>query len=275
MNFLTLQAADGASATICDQGAHVCSWIPAGGREQLFLSRTSAMADGVAIRGGVPVIFPQFAALGRLPRHGFARTSAWRLLRSGRRADGTAQAVYQLKENRASLVVWPQAFCAELSVTLHGQRLEIALEVENSGDARFSFTCALHSYLAVADIAAASLHGLQGLRYRDSVSGNSDVLETADALRIDGETDRIYSGVPAVLELRQPQQSTRIASSGFADAVVWNPGLDGAVKLADLEAGGERRMLCVEAAAIVQPVRLAAGERWRGSQTLDIVLTDN
>lgn len=273
MNFLTLQSADGASARICSQGAHVCSWIPAGGGEQLFLSKTSAMSDGVAIRGGVPVIFPQFAALGALPKHGFARTSEWRLLRSGLLQDGSAEAQYQLKENIARLTIWPHVFCAGLGIRLRANTLQISLSVENSGDTSFSFTAALHTYLAVADIAAASLHGLQGLRYRDSVSGQNDCRETAPALTITGETDRIYADVPATLELRQPQQTTRILSSGFADAVVWNPGQSGAANLADLEAGGEQRMLCMEAAAILRPITLAPSASWSGSQTLEVLGT--
>ncbi|MES2106056.1 MAG: D-hexose-6-phosphate mutarotase, partial [Pseudomonadota bacterium] len=67
MDQLILRAQDGAQAGITAHGAHVCSWIPAAGKEQLFLSKTSEFRDGAAIRGGVPVIFPQFAGLGSLP----------------------------------------------------------------------------------------------------------------------------------------------------------------------------------------------------------------
>ena len=60
-------------------GAHVTSWVPAGGDERLFLSQKSEFRPGAAIRGGVPVIFPQFGGLGTLPKHGFARTLPWDL----------------------------------------------------------------------------------------------------------------------------------------------------------------------------------------------------
>lgn len=270
MNFLSLLSQDGASAKIASQGAHVCSWIPAGGSEQLFMSKSSAFQDGVAIRGGVPVVFPQFSNQGTLPKHGFARTSEWKLLQTGLAEHGAAVAVYELRENIARLTIWPHVFRAQLRISILGNALQMALEVENTGDTNFSFTTALHTYLAVEDIANVSLHGLQGLHYRDTVSGADHCLEADPFLRIKGETDRIYGYAPAQLELHQPHQRTIIRNNGFADAVVWNPGA-GAAKINDMHAGGEQHMLCVEAATILRPVNLPPGENWGASQTLEIV----
>lgn len=267
MEFYTLTASDGASSRICTQGAHVCSWIPAHGTEQLFLSKTSGYAPGVAIRGGVPVIFPQFASTGPLPKHGFARTAEWQLLSQSQTADGTALAVFGLQDSAATLALWPHPFQAELSVSVCGQMLEITLSIHNTGERAFSFTSALHTYLAVADIRAASLLGLQGCLYRDSLSNTDDCVEQAAALRIDGETDRIYANAPDILRLQQPHQHVQIRKEGFADVVVWNPG-NAAAGLSDLESGGEQRMLCVEAANVLQPIQLAAGASWSGRQTL-------
>lgn len=274
MNFLSIQSKDGAIARIASQGAHLCSWVPAGGTEQLFMSSTSAFQDGVAIRGGVPVVFPQFSNQGTLPKHGFARTSEWKLLHSGQVASGVAEAVYELKENIARLSIWPHVFRAQLRISVAGNSLQLELDIENTGDTNFSFSTALHTYLAVNNIADASLHGLQGLYYRDTVSGADHCLESDAALRIHGETDRIYGAVPATLELHQSHQTTRIHSTGFADAVVWNPGA-GAAKISDLESGGEQRMLCVEAATILRPVSLIPGESWSGSQRLEVIATGN
>ena len=75
-----LSNSDGARAEIYLHGAHVTSWLPAGGEEQLYLSAASEFRDGAAIRGGVPVVFPQFSSGGPLPKHGFARNLAWELI---------------------------------------------------------------------------------------------------------------------------------------------------------------------------------------------------
>ena len=66
---ITIQGEDGGSARISPYGAQALSWITADGAEQLFLSPRSVYRTGTAIRGGVPVIFPQFAGLGNLPKH--------------------------------------------------------------------------------------------------------------------------------------------------------------------------------------------------------------
>lgn len=271
MESVLLKASDGASAALYTQGAHLCSWIPAGGQEQLFMSKSSELREGVAIRGGVPIIFPQFAALGSLPKHGFARTARWRLLRSGQTQQGAGQAVFELQENIKSLLLWPQVFKAELTVTVMADSLQLDFSVVNRGDTAFSFTCALHTYFAVQQIAAVQLHGLQGVFYRDSVSGISNCLDSAAWLTVQGEVDRIYANIPAAIELRQPQQTTVITQTGFSDAVIWNPGAEKGSSLSDLEPEGYQRMLCVEAASIMQPVRLAAGEAWSGSQSMRVL----
>lgn len=271
MEKITVRAADGASVQMTAQGAHICSWIPAGGQEQLFLSKTSEWREGVAIRGGVPVIFPQFGGLGNLPKHGFARTTQWTLESCSNDAQGKGIAVFVLQDNEASRAVWPHAFTAQLRVTLHADQLNIALDICNTGTDTFSFTAALHTYFAVQDIAAARLHGLQHCQYRDSMNGGQLCTETADSLHITAETDRIYLNTPSELRLQQPQQVMQIRSEGFADTVVWNPGATGAVKLSDLEPEGHQRMLCVEAAAIGQPVILAAGQSWCGQQQLRVL----
>ena len=90
---VTLRADDGAVAEVHRHGAHVTSWRPMGDADdRLYLSARSELDGKAAIRGGVPVIFPQFAAEGPLPRHGFARTSLWSLGCVAREADGTAEA---------------------------------------------------------------------------------------------------------------------------------------------------------------------------------------
>jgi glucose-6-phosphate 1-epimerase len=69
----------GDSVFVAEQGAQVLSW-QAGGRERLYLSPTSACDGTMAIRGGIPVCFPQFNQRGTLPKHAFARSTACRLL---------------------------------------------------------------------------------------------------------------------------------------------------------------------------------------------------
>jgi glucose-6-phosphate 1-epimerase len=264
-----IESADGARARISAHGAQLLSWRPAGGREWLYLSRAAQTGPGRAIRGGVPVIFPQFAAEGPLPRHGFARVLPWALMAHGRDGEGRGYARYQLADDAATRAVWPHAFIAELTATISGAWLEIGLQIRNIGSAPFTFTAALHSYLRVADVAAARVHGLQGLRYRDSANGDTPRTEDQARLAISGEVDRIYFDAPPQVELHDQGRSLRIGSRNFPDLVLWNPGAEKAAALHDLDTGGWQRMLCIEAAVIGAPVRLAPDGVWRAAQVLE------
>jgi len=275
---LDLRAPDGATAVVHQHGAHVTSWVPAAGDERLFLSTRSAFEPGVAIRGGIPVIFPQFASEGPLPKHGFARTRLWAPLEgatvhsvpdSGARiAPDSTQCTLSLRDTSDTRMIWPHAFDATLQVRIGGDSLAVCLTVANSGDDALEFTAALHTYLRVDDIDHAAVHGLGDARYRDSASGGAERVQHEHVLRMIGEIDRVYLDAPHVLELREPQRSLRIESPGFPDVVVWNPGAARALALPDLEIDGWRRMVCIEAAAVGTPVRLEARERWTGCQTL-------
>jgi glucose-6-phosphate 1-epimerase len=265
---LTLRADDGATAEVHRHGAHVTSWRPMGeADDRLYLSARSEFTGAAAIRGGVPVIFPQFAAEGPLPRHGFARTSLWSLGCVAREADGTAEAELVLRDSPETRAVWDAAFKAVLAVTVVARQLAVTLRVENVGEQAFSFTAALHTYLRVRDVGDSAIHGLCGTLYR--VSGDRALIaDDADRLLLPDYIDRVYVGAPSPLELRERDRSLLIEAEGFPDAVVWNPGRERAAALEDLEPGDERRFVCIEAAAVQTPITLGAGRRWAGTQTL-------
>jgi Uncharacterized enzymes related to aldose 1-epimerase len=266
---IALQSADGATAALHHHGAHLVSWCPASdGEERLFLSARSEYRRDAAIRGGVPVIFPQFAAEGPLPRHGFARTSEWSLLRTRHLANGAAVATLELRDSPATRAIWPASFVATLTVDILGDALAIGFTVRNVGAQAFTFAAALHTYLRVHDVQRAELAGLRGVRYRESSDPTALVADDADVLHPVGAVDRVYVDAPRTLALREPDRSLDVELTGFPDVVVWNPGAAAAAKLSDMEPGGERHMLCVEAAAVQRPISLAPGELWSGEQRL-------
>lgn len=265
---LTLRSPGGATATLCRHGAQVLGWRARGAsRDRLFLSSRSQYADGAAIRGGIPVIFPQFSGFGPLPKHGFARNRCWTLL------PGTdpARAVFELTDDGATRALWPHAFRARLEVTLGDERLDTTLVVSNPGPAPLSFTAALHTYLAVTDIAQVRVRGLAGHPFLDATRGLARELETREAVSFDGEFDRVFEALPGALVLEDGAERLAIEREGFADAVVWNPGADKGAALSDLDDGDYRRFLCIEPAVFNPPVTLAPGDTWRGLQRLRLL----
>jgi len=263
---VALESPDGARAVVLLHGGQLVSWIPGGGEEQLYLSETSRYGDGQSVRGGVPVIFPQFAARGPLPRHGLLRTRAWTLdeaLVRGRHA----QAVLRFTADDETRRHWPHGFEAEITVSVGGRQADIELAVVNTGDTPFEFTAALHTYLRTADVLKLQLEGLQGVRYEDSLTGEFQQ-QWGDVMTVVTEVDRIYQGASGPLTLRELGRRLEIHTSGFPDAVVWNPGAEKSAQLKDLPADDWRKMLCVEAALVFEPALLPPGEEWSGMQTL-------
>ena len=265
---LQLVAPDGARAAVYLHGAHITSWIPAGGGERLFMSRKSQFRPDAPIRGGVPVVFPQFGASGPLPLHGLARLMPWELVGaqvSGDRVAGT----FRLCDTDESRCLWPYAFLAELTLSIGGNQMEVMLAVTNTGAEPFTFTTSFHTYLSVPDVAAVTVEGLAGLRFRDAAAGGVEKQEEFAQVNFTCEVNRIYFDAPAEARLVEPNRTTLIRKTGFTDTVVWNPAVEKCATMADLEPDDYRRFVCVEAATVGVPVHLAPGELWQGKQSLE------
>jgi glucose-6-phosphate 1-epimerase len=263
-------APDGSEAVVLLQGAQLVSWKTSGGVERLFLSEQAHYAVGTAVRGGVPVVFPQFANQGALVKHGFARTQPW-ALHSVDTTETDALLILRLVSNETTKALWPFDFELELSLRFSSQRLDMELAVTNTGDKPLSFTAALHTYLKIADVAAVRLEGLSRLRFRDAVA-NTVQVDRGDSVHVDGELDRIYFDAARPLMMRcadAAADQVEVSQTGFKDVVVWNPGPVNSAALSDMPDDGWRHMLCVEAALVNEPMQLAAGEDWWGRQSID------
>jgi glucose-6-phosphate 1-epimerase len=250
---LQLRAPGGAEATITLYGAHLVSWNSVAGaksapQERLFMSSLSALDGSRALRGGVPVIFPQFAERGSGMRHGFARVSTWRVIDSGEQ-DGAAFAVLGLNQGDLTpqlTAAWLHAFELTLRVSVRDAELAMTLEVRNTGDRPFPFAAALHTYHLVEDVEAVRIDGVQ-----------------AETLAITDKLDVVFERIAGPITFDNGADKLLLQQSGFTDAVVWNPGAADAAALADLEDEEYRRFVCIEPALLGQNM-LEPGGSWRG-----------
>lgn len=116
-----------------------------------------AMA-AVPARGGVPVLFPQFADRGILPKHGFVRAAHWALL--GEQVSQVSHALsYGLSIEPNDYPAWPHAARLSLLVKITREALCFELQVVNTGSSSLSWTGGLHPYFAVQDVLKSSLSG--------------------------------------------------------------------------------------------------------------------
>ena len=219
---LRLNGPQGSSAVIARLGGQVLSWITPDGRERLFLSDRAVFDGSAAIRGGIPVCFPQFAGLGDLPRHGLVRTRAW-TVGAQRCGDGFALATLEIADDEATRALWPHSFRLELTLMLEANRLDLELCVANTGAAPFAFTGALHTYLRVVQVEDAALEGLRGHEYRDAAGGDRLVRETGTEIVVEAEVDRIYHEVHRPLLLKAGNHSLGIQAREFPDVVALEP----------------------------------------------------
>lgn len=278
---LTLPGGD--AVQVLEHGAHVVSWIAAG-RERLFMSSTAVYDGHSALRGGVPVCFPQFNQRGPLPKHGFVRNRPWLLVRIDEDPVLGFSLTMRLRDDAATRAIWPQAFCVELTVRLGPGKLDLLLDVHNTDAGPMAFTGALHTYLRVDDVACTTLQGLGGRPEWDAVRDAHALAD--DVLHFDGEFDRVYGAPAGTLTLGATETGACGTPSGagsvsgsvpvlmidhdpaWAETVVWTPGAALAARLPDLPPAEAARMLCVEAAQVMQPVQLPPGGHWRGRQAL-------
>jgi glucose-6-phosphate 1-epimerase len=265
-------------------GAHLVSWRPTGQRDVFWLS-PQALSEPAAMRGGVPVCWPWFAKQGQPPgaaQHGVVRNLPWQI-----------SAIHNSSEDEISLSLQP---CADetlaraapglqlsLRITL-GQSLSQTLYTRNFGSQPFALTQALHSYFAVGHAEKIGIEGIAGLPYQDRLRDLAfDVQRSPFAL--DQACDRTYShpATDASVQpghphhryvLADPVWNRRIVieTQGSQSVVVWNPGSEGARKMADVPDDGWQDFFCVETSnAGADTVLLTPGSTHSLGHTLSVI----
>lgn len=252
-----------ATAAISVFGGQLLSFVPKGQPDVMWLSPKRA-ALPTPIRGGSPVCWPYFGRQGQgndVPAHGFVRTLPWELQQARRLDDGSIE-----------LTMAPPALenlGLRLSMVVRvGRELRQQLVTENTGKVPASITQALHNYFRVGDAGRVEVDGVDGLDYLDKFEDYAQPRRQQGPWslrdpRDPGRSDRIYTNAGGRYVLRDPVLKRRIEirTEGSRSLVAWNPGADGAAKMADVGEGW-RDYVCLEAAnAGPDVVTIAPGGR--------------
>jgi glucose-6-phosphate 1-epimerase len=260
-----------ADALIALQGAQLLAYAPRGQQPLIWLSEQAAFQRGQPVRGGIPVCWPWFGELARnpepvralfdggdAPAHGLVRMQPWLLDNVTEGAEHTALTLrYPVP---AGLPHWPHAVELALHIRV-GRTLRLQLDTRNTGPAALELSQALHTYLAVSDVREVEVHGLDNTTYIDTLR-DWQTYPQQGPVRIGGEVDRIYQGVPSRLELRDPRwrRALHLRTNHSRSAVVWNPWIDKARRLSQFGADAWQQMLCIENANVLDDcVALAPG----------------
>ena len=228
------------------RGARLRSYVPAGGRE-VFLPVTAPDASGWS-SGGVPVCWPWFYDRGPegAGLHGSARHEDFQVVSS------TVDTV-ELELPKGHLAL-------RMRFAL-GRRLSITMTTENRGAESVSVTEGLHAYFAVADVARATLEGLDGVRCMTKRRGEvAEPLVCGPRVALAGAND-ICEVKGGVFTIDDPAggRRMRLEMSGMGQLTMWNgrscpPGA-----------------VCVEPIFLGEPLRVAAGERHELRMSVEVL----
>lgn len=260
-------------------GGHVVSWR-VGGEEVLFLSSKAVLDGSKAIRGGIPIVFPNFGPWELGPQHGVARIQDFEI-DSITKGDEESSATLTLRDTELSRSMWNYTFRLTLTVTVAQNSLTMLMEVENTDSKPFSFTSLFHTYIRVSDFRKTTVSGLKGLRYIDKVNACEGVEEREQVTVFEKPVDRIYASaidrhvIAEVASSRERAKSDHsskrtkfdciLEKGNLPDTVLWNPNEN---EMKDMESNGHRRFVCVEAGSVLAPITLSPSEIWQGSQSL-------
>jgi glucose-6-phosphate 1-epimerase len=238
------------------------------------------------LRGGIPVVFPQFGpnalphtkALGQ---HGFARNSNdWKVIEVVAK-DDEGWITLELKDNEATRKVWDHSFSLQIKNILrydpiHKTQFSQEMKVKNLNTVGgFYFATALHTYFSIKDVTEVTLAPFKGVSLIDKIAGAVVKVEESDAVAITGETDRVYTNTGdefRIFEGKSP--SIAVSKSGFRDVVIWNVWSDKAKNMADLGEGEWKKYVCAEVAQASSPMWLLPNQTWIASQTFGSHIAD-
>ncbi|KAF9680538.1 hypothetical protein SADUNF_Sadunf06G0131800 [Salix dunnii] len=300
---VVLREPRGSTAEVYLYGAHVTSWKNDHGEELLFVSSKAIFKPPKAIRGGIPICFPQFGSHGSLEQHGFARNRFWSIDTDPPPFPTNSKSFIDLilKPSEEDMQKWPYSYEFRLRVALGtGGDLMLTSRIRNTNaDGKpFTFTFAYHTYFSVSDISEVRVEGLETLDYLDNLQNKERSTEQGDALTFESEVDKIYLGTPTKIAIldHEKKRTFVLRKDGLPDAgkhdildnlvklegsskeqgsffplVVWNPWDKKAKTMADFGDDEYKHMLCVEAAVVEKPITLKPGEEWKGRLELSAV----
>ncbi|EGZ14811.1 hypothetical protein PHYSODRAFT_505323 [Phytophthora sojae] len=262
----------GSSAEVYHFGAHVKSFHPAMDPKMdvLFMSKESFL-DGVnPIRGGIPVVFPNFGSAKGFPSHGFARITNWTLASYKNAADKNSPSVakFTMESSNSTRKMWPVDFKLEYEVKLYGNELKTALRVRNTNKDPIEFHALLHNYLWVDDATNKGVQvlGLKGVDYYDKVA-KVNATETRAYIDFANQTDNVYSNAPNTLHAVIKGVN---AVDRTTDAVVWNPWADRAKAMEDFGDEEYKNMVAVEPGRVSVKQALPAGQTYTLAESISV-----
>ena len=216
-------------------------------------------------RGGVPILFPQFASVGSYKKHGWVRDSEWLLLKDEKDKNSHLLEFSLLLD---PTVNWPHSAKLLYKVKQLKNTLSLTLKIENIGSTSFSFTGGLHPYFYVPSVLKCYVEGLNSISFTDKhkATHSDDVLKFTPL-----EFERLYhENIP--LKLIYDNVVLEFHQKGFHEWMIWNPGQTLAKSIPDLPNKDWEKFICIEPVIASRPKLLEPGAIFKGTLNIDIII---
>ena len=224
---------------------------------------------GAPRRGGVPVLFPQFADRGPFVKHGFARNLPWSSVEGCDEGElkQDFNSHYCLYLAPGAISGWDHHARLDLMTRLSTYGLVITLKVTNFGATAFSWTGGLHPYFYVDDVLRAKLFGLASSSLIDRYDPLNTIDQNPSITFDENPCEKLYQ-VNLPIQLKAGGQILNLSSTGFSEWMIWNPGRLYSAHLADLPDGDWRHFICVEPVNVTNPIIVEPSEEFLGSLSI-------
>lgn len=278
----------GANCVLHKFGSHILSYQTGSGKPLIMLSKDAIMDGSTAIRGGIPLCFPQFGQPDKsYPQHGFLRKNKWRVVEGSKfDADDAAGISLELELKDVTEArgdgTWGNDTGLNVkcifTVKIDGNSMNNTLAMENLGTEAFDFQVLLHTYYLVAmgkalDNQLCNVTGFEGYLVDDKVSEET-YTQSSDPVTIpDSIIDRVYSPPEGKIDLNLTiaagvNNLVELKAHGSVDGkkvpvsgVVWNPHKIKAEAMGDFGSDQYNDMICVEPGLLANVIPKLEGSK--------------
>nr|WP_285903144.1 D-hexose-6-phosphate mutarotase [Alkalimarinus sediminis] len=237
------------NAVVSIQGAQLLEFMPQDSQPWLWLSPKAIFSKGQPIRGGIPICAPWFGVNQQdplKPKHGFVRTRNWQLVNITENDQGIVELTFSFTSDKSDTPLFPHAFSLKLVMTL-AEHIHISFIAQNTGTETMPFSWALHSYFNVDNLKVAEVEGLNQHAYLDATQDLTRTIQHGP-ICFESEVDRVYENVGSE-QVITGSPSLLLRGNNCPTAIVWNPGIKLAEKMADITSEHYDEYICVERGA--------------------------
>lgn len=235
--------------------------VKIGINELLYLSPLSQIGTKQTLRGGIPVLFPQFGNFGNLKKHGFVRDLNWKLINEGNNQNDLF-VEYEYVIAKDHFLDWKHSAKLNLKASVINNLFNITLQILNIGDSSFEFTGGLHPYFKINSRSAIKINGLESSSFEDTFP------EIRFELSSDRVIERLYFTNKDIF-FNNGYNNLVIKTKGFESWMIWNPGKDLSKSINDLPDDDWNKFICIEPIIKKNAMLLKPNETFKGELAVE------